>query len=597
MYILGIGDVTHDVSVCLMKNDQIVAGIEEERVTRIKHNLVLDASKYTLKEQGEHFYSQLEKLTVAEREKKYLQSMQYCLSAARINLKQVKAIVISSLFSSLPFRHQACFIHHHLAHAASAFYPSPFKNAAILILDGYGAYTDGISECILYAQGKDNQLEFLNTVVGYCDFSKDEKESDLKETQIIFRNSLGVFYQNITLLIGMGHFGEGKTMGLSAYGKDREKFNKIREFIELKPNGHVAIDNRSIFIYCSELIGEAKSRLGREQLFQFYADLAYKHQQLLEEMIIHCCHYLHQITGEKNLCLAGGVALNSVANHKIVEKTKFENIFVQPAAGDNGISIGCAMYGAYTLNGYSRSKQINKIFSPYLGKKYSEKETNKILKKYTFQLKEKIPKINACYHAAKLISEGKIIAWFEDRSEIGPRALGNRSILADPRRAEMKDILNLRVKKRENFRPFAPAILAEYTQEYFDLKADSPYMLLVASVKLNKRLTIPAVTHVDGSARIQTVHKELNPCFYQLLEDFYKITGIPVLLSTSFNGRSEPIVETPEEAIECFLNNSIDVLFLNSRMFINTTSHPVKDSPSESKFTGIGQHECQFVEE
>lgn len=571
MYVLGIGDVTHDTSVCLMKNQTVVVAIEEERLTRIKHNLILDSTKYTLEEQGEHFYSSVKRL-VKERESKHKQHVEYCLASAKIKFHQIDSIVISSLFSDLPFRHNACFIHHHVAHAASAFFPSPFESAAILVIDGYGAYTEGKSECVLYGRGENNHFEILDFVAGYGDFSPEERQKNLKDTHIIFKNSPGVFYQNISLLIGMGHFGEGKVMGLAAYGNDRPEFNKLRGYIDLLSDGKLNIDNRSIFIYCSELIQKAKHSLNDEKLFQFYADLAYTHQTLLEEMIIHCCNHLYQSTGEKNVCLAGGVALNSVANHKILEKTKFENIFVQPAAGDSGISIGCAMYGTYMLAKKSRKKQIGKIFSPYLGRSYTKNEINVAIKKYASQLKEHKPEGDVLHHIAKLIGQGKIVAWFQGGSEIGPRALGNRSILADPRYEDVKNKLNQEIKYRESFRPFAPAVLKEHAHEYFDMAADSFYMLLVSQVKKEKRSIIPAVTHVDGSARVQMVQQEINPNFYRLIRHFYELTGIPLLLNTSFNGRGEPIVETPEDAIRCFLNSGVDVLYLEGLVFESATT-------------------------
>jgi carbamoyltransferase len=581
MYILGIGDVTHDTSVCLMKDSKVLVAIEEERLTRVKHNTILDPKKYTLKEQGEHFCGQLEKLTVEIREKKHRRGIDYCLSAVDINFKDIDIILVSSLFADFPFKNQACFISHHMAHAASTFYPSPFKNAAILVVDGYGTYTEGVSESILYAQGENNHLNVLNTVTGFCDFSEEDKKENLKETQIIFKNSLGVFYQNISLLIGMGHFGEGKTMGLASYGKDRPEFNKIRDYIQLGADGQLNIDNRSIFLYCLKIIDEAKTFLTQEMLFQFYADLAYKHQQILEEVIIHCCNYLYQMTGEKNICLAGGVALNGVANNRILQKTGFNNIFVQPASGDNGISIGCAMYGAHALANNQREYQNKKIFSPYLGRTYNKTDTDTAVEKHEGRLLKIIPTLDFYQYAAKLISEGKIIAWYQGGCEIGPRALGNRSILADPRCASMKDIINFKVKCREGFRPFAPAVLAEYAQEYFDLQVSSPYMLLVPLVKPSKKIIIPAVTHVDGSARVQTVHKEISPNFYRLIENFYVLTGIPLLLNTSFNGNNEPIVETPEDAIKCFLSNNIDFLFLNGQVFINTINS-IKSNKKEN---------------
>jgi carbamoyltransferase len=568
VYTLGIGDVSHDKSVCLMKNDKVIAAIEEERVIRVKHGLKLDPNKYTILEYGAHIHSLLDK-PVVEREKNYLKYIDYCLKNYDIGFDDIDCIVTSSLFPNLPFRYKSAHIHHHIAHCASAFYPSSFDEAAILIIDGYGVHTDGKSETIMYAFGENNKITFLDVIEGYCDFTEEEKKQVSHRSHMIFKNSIGVFYQNITMLIGMGCFGEGKTMGLAPYGSDNPKLNKIREFIQFGSEGKLEIDNRSIFLYCKKLVEDAKESLDKKdknQLFKFYADLAFKHQQLLEEMVLHLCHHLYAITECKSLCLAGGVALNSVANGKILPNTPFEKIFIQPAAGDNGISIGCALYGAHALQHIPRKYYKKVSFSPYLGNSYDAKQVENAVNQYKDKIIDHGYLENASKEAAQLISQGKIVAWYYGGCEKGPRALGNRSILADPRDPNMKNYLNQKVKRREFFRPYAPAVLEEKANEYFEVDFPCPYMLLVPMVKQDKQKLIPAVTHIDGTARLQTINEETNKPFYDIIKHFEEITGIPVILNTSFNGPGEPIIETPENAIKCFLNTGIDALFINGRL-------------------------------
>ncbi|MDF1759506.1 MAG: carbamoyltransferase C-terminal domain-containing protein [Coxiellaceae bacterium] len=561
MYILGIGDVTHDASVCLTKDGEVIAAIEGERLTRQKHGMCPDPKLYSIKQQGAHIQSILHSHHLGARQSAQQQLINYCLEKAGITQDEINYTVSSSLHEDPTFQHHSTFIHHHVAHAASAFFPSPFENAAVLVIDGYGSLSEGESECIVYGAGAGKSLKILGAVKGQHKLTKDEVQQGIQPPHMVFSNSIGVFYQNISLLIGMGYYCEGKTMGLSAYGKPHPALDEIRGYIQLLSEGQIRINNRAIFEYLKNLLEENK-HLNQQQLFQLRADLAYCCQQLTEAMILHACNYLYAITQCESLCLAGGVALNSVANGKILQHTSFEKIFVQPAAGDNGIAIGCALYGAHVLSNKPRVYSAKKPFSPYLGKTYKAENFDK----YKAQLN--IMKNVAEPHelAAKYISEGKIVAWFNHGSEIGPRALGNRSILADPRNAQMKDILNRRVKHREPYRPFAPAVLEEKADEYFNVCSATYYMLLVASVKGSAKALIPAVTHVDGTARVQMVSKILNPDFYSIIQSFEKITGVAVVLNTSFNDANEPIVETPDDAVRCFLNTEIDVLFINKNL-------------------------------
>ena len=397
-----------------------------------------------------------------------------------------------------------------------------------------------------------------------------KKKQGIQASVITLNNSLGFLYKNIAVLIGLSMCGEGKMMGLSAYGRSNPELNIFRAHIQLHIDGSYFINNRKIFEVCEQLVKDAKEKFNQKALFQFYADIAFKVQQIIEEILVHCCNHLYQVTQMKNLCLAGGVALNCVANRKILNQTPFEKIFIQPAAGDNGISIGCATYGTYVLQHLKRDVKKMPIFTPYLGKAYTDKEIQKAVKKFQNNLFEETKYYKFFKKIALLISEGKIVGWFQGRSEVGPRALGNRSILADPRKANVKDILNEKVKHREPFRPFAPAVLEEKAAKYFeDNNIPSKYMLITHLIKSKAIEEIPATTHVDQTARLQIVYKQLNPRFHKLITAFEVITGVPVVLNTSFNDR-EPIVESPEDAIRCFLNTKIDVLVLNNRIFYKT---------------------------
>lgn len=453
---------------------------------------------------------------------------------------------------------------HHLAHAASSFYTSGFKEAAILAIDGCGMIEEGKSDSILLAEGRGNQIQTLNTIQGVFEHSPEETAAGYGLGHMVFSNSLGAFYQNITLMSGLGYFGEGKTMGLSAYGQDEARYHRLRDWIELRKDGTLGIDNRSIFLQL-EIWKKEIEALKDSQKFQAWANLAFAHQSLLETMVFHLCHGLHQRTGLKNLCFTGGVALNSVVNGKLLTHTPFEAVHLIPPMGDNGIALGAGLYGIHQHLNLPRNPQ--KQFCPYLGKTYSEKEIEAATK-------DLIPlnsPLSGPELAAQYLSEGKVIAWFWGGSEVGPRALGHRSILADPRDPKIKDYLNHQIKHREGFRPFAPACLQEDLALYFESPTETdgrPFMLEVVRASPLSWEKIPAVIHVDGTARIQTVDPKTEPVFYDLIQAFKKITGIGVVLNTSFNGPSEPIVETPEEAVKCFLSCPLDVLFLNGRGFV-----------------------------
>lgn len=546
MYILGLGGSDHDVSSTLMKDNKVICAIEDERVTRKKYgfnsNLLLGHSR------------------------------KYVLNSANIKLDDVDLVVVDDILAQT-----ACygvrnknpqFVNHHLLHAASAFYPSSFHEAAILVVDGAGALVeyDGKKglECISYGYGKGNKIEFFGKVIGekYHEASVGYNEPYQKGDP---DNSLGYFYRLISHYCGFDfidksgfYFTEdGKTMGLAPYGTDRY-YATIRSFVRLLENGKIEIDLRS---------GKFETVLNRIMAdanfedFSKKADLAWAGQKILEEALVHAANYLYNVTKCPCLCIAGGVGLNSVANGVILKETPFEEIFVQPASGDSGTSLGAAMWGYYDiLNNYRNPEQGLVVKNTYLGHLYSDEEIKETLSQYVDVVIDEPDEL--AKDTANLIAEGNIVSLFHGRSEFGPRALGHRSILANPILPNMKDVLNMRVKFREEFRPFAPAVMYEHQEEYFDIKQYTPFMLIVADVRPEKRDVIPAVTHVDGTARLQSVSKESGGFFYSIIKEFYNLTNVPVILNTSFNVKGEPIVETPHDAIRCFMNTNIDYLVI-----------------------------------
>ncbi len=570
MYILGIGDVTHDASVCLMKNNEILVAIELERLTKIKHNLKLDSGLFSIIEQGKNIHNVLKKWTVGYRENQFNSAINYCLEYANASVKDISATVVSTLYDDPIYERKSVLINHHLAHSASTYYPSNFEKAAILVMDGCGDFNkDGSSICTLFAEGDSNAISILDTIVGRYDHTQEELKQGAYDSHMVFTNSLGAFYQNVTMLLGMSYYGEGKTMGLASYGRANPELNKVREYVTFLSNGKLEIDNRALFLFVKDLLDRAHSRLTENELFQYKADIAYAHQKLLEEMVLYLCTYLYKISPSENLCLAGGVALNSAVNYRILQQTPFKNIFIQPAAGDAGIAIGAALYGAHAMNNLPRSNvNTTKLFSPFLGKSYKDTEKCTLQKNRIEQYRVNLAEKDLYTEIAKQISNKKIIGWFNGRSEIGPRALGARSILADPRHPQMKDVLNQKIKHRESFRPFAPAILEEEVSRYFKNIHIAPYMSFIADVKENAQNEIPATIHVDNTARVQTVNAEMNPDFYSLIKAFYRLTGVPVILNTSFNLAGKPIVETPEDAVDYFLTMSLDGLYLDGDFYL-----------------------------
>ena len=583
--ILGISAFYHDSAACILKNGEIIAAAQEERFTRKKHDssYPYNAIEFLLK------YSNL-KLNDVDHivffEKPFLKFERlletYVAFAPKGFISFAKAMPLwikeklfqkSLLFNKLKTHDQnyqsdenIFFSDHHLSHAASAFFPSPFEEAVILTADGVGEWAT-----TTVAVGKANKLEI--------------------KKEIHFPHSLGLLYSAFTYYTGFKvNSGEYKLMGLAPYGKPIFKDLIIDKLLDLKEDGSFKL-NMEYFNYAtgltmtnnkfSKLFGNPVRDAKKDLLKEFHMDIAASIQAVTEEIVLRLTKSLSKDYNVKNLCLAGGVALNCVVNGKILKEKVFENIWIQPAAGDAGGSLGAALAFWHHELKMPRNDYKDQMKGSFLGPKF---ENNSIEDKLKY-LKANYKKLNSSEiisTTAKELSKEKTVGWFQGRMEFGPRALGGRSILADPRSEKMQKELNLKIKFRESFRPFAPSILREDVKDWFELDNDSPYMLLVADIKkekqikmtdkneslfgiekLNvKRSNIPAVTHIDYSARIQTVHEKTNPKYYELIKEFKKITNCPVLVNTSFNVRGEPIVCSVEDAFNCFMGTNLDILVI-----------------------------------
>ena len=583
--ILGISAFYHDSAAAIIKDGNIIAAAQEERFSRKKHDARYpkNAINYVLKEANLKL-SEIDYVVFFEKPfLKFERLLETYLAFAPKGFKSFslsmpiwlreKLFQKNFLFEQLKKHDENFkdikkikFSEHHYSHAASAFYPSPFEESIVLTLDGVGEWAT-----TTVAIGKGNELKMLK--------------------EIYFPHSLGLLYSAFTYYIGFKvNSGEYKVMGLAPYGKSKYKDLILEKLVNLKEDGSFKL-NMEYFNYAtgltmtndkfSKLFGEPVRDPKKDKLTQFHMDIASSIQAVTEEIVLKITKSLSNEYKIKNLCLAGGVALNCVANGKILKQKIFDKIWIQPAAGDAGGSLGAAL--AYW---YKELKKPRKIFKDqmkgsYLGPKFQNDEIEEKFKKLNAKYK-KLDSEKIILTAAEHLSQNKIIGWFQGRMEFGPRALGGRSILANPKSEKMQKDLNLKIKFRESFRPFAPAVLRENVSEWFDLNYDSPYMLLVADVnkkhqlnmsdeeknlfginKLNiKRSSIPAITHVDYSARIQTVHKETNFKFYNLILEFKKITNCPVLVNTSFNVRGEPIVCSIEDAFNCFMGTNLDILVI-----------------------------------
>ena len=584
--ILGISAYYHDSAACLVVDGEVKSAVQEERFTRVRHDAAFptNAVNYCIESSGlkpeqiDHvvFYDKpflkfdriLETyLAFAPKGfRSFSRSLPVWLKE-KLFQKQVIANALEPIFGDLGDR--LLFSEHHLSHAASAFFPSPFKDAAVLTMDGVGEWVTTSTSI-----GRGNTLETLN--------------------EIHFPHSLGLLYSAFTYYTGFKvNSGEYKVMGLAPYGEPKYA-DMIRDnLINISDDGSFSL-NMQYFNYCTgltmtnskfaELFG-APARGFDDELTQREMDLAASVQKIVEEVMLKISRSIRKETGERNLCLAGGVALNCVANGVLHRENIFDNIWIQPAAGDSGGAVGAALAVYHLGLGRERVLKPNSdaMSGSFLGPEYSHIEIVARLKASGAIFKELTDKEIATTTASALAA-GKSVGWHQGRMEFGPRALGSRSILADPRSPTVQRRLNLQVKKRESFRPFAPSVLREDVAEWFDLTTDSPYMLLVASVAQNKlnqittadiektgiarlevqRSVIPAVTHVDNSARVHTVAQDVNPRYHALLSEFKSQTGCPVLVNTSFNVRGEPIVETPEDAFRCFMRTDIEVLVVGN---------------------------------
>ncbi|QQG39506.1 MAG: carbamoyltransferase [Candidatus Aenigmatarchaeota archaeon] len=577
--VLGISAYFHDSSAALVKDGVVVAAADEERFTRVKHDnaFPINAINYCLKEGGVTA-EQIDYVAFYEKPfikfervlNQFLQSFPsggYTFYKAMPPWLTQKLRIRQTLRKKLGFRGRTLFLEHHMAHAASSYLASPFDESAILTIDGVGEITTAACG---YAKGNDITLT----------------------RRLEFPHSLGLLYSTITAYLGFKvNNDEYKVMGLAPYGKPTY-YDKLRKTLAIGEDGSVHLDMR-YFVYTKELSMAGKKlfeelgppRKREEPVEQMHKDIAASVQKITEEVIIKMARSVYEETKSKNLCVAGGVALNSVANGKILRSTPFENIFIQPSAGDSGTSLGAALYAYNTILKNPR-KYVQT--HAYLGPGYSRDQIKKYLDENKIVYSEFRDERELLQKVSKLIWENNVIGWFQGRMEWGPRALGARSILSNPCNPEMKDILNLKVKHREAFRPFAPAVCVDDADEYFEcdvpVQAPTDYMLMVYPIREEKRALLPAVTHVDGSGRLQTVRREQNPLYYDLIKEFGKLSGVPVLVNTSFNIRGEPIVCEPRHAYRCMMGTGIDFLVMD-KFLIARSANP-KDMWDSEKVAG-----------
>ncbi len=595
MYILGISAYYHDSAACLVRDGEVLAAAQEERFTRRKHDHRYPASavEFCLKRAGitpkeldyVAFYDKpllkFERLleTYIDYAPRGLRSF---LMAMPLWLRE-KLWIREQVSKEAGFEGKVLFTEHHESHAASAFFPSPFESAAVLTMDGVGEWATSS-----YGSGKGNELHLLK--------------------ELHFPHSLGLLYSAFTYYTGFKvNSGEYKVMGLAPYGEPRYVKLILDELVDLREDGSLRL-NMKYFNFAAGLTmtNSAFDRLfggpprkPEGEVTQREMDLARSVQEVTEEAMLRMARHVHRETGEKNLCLAGGVALNCVGNGRILREGPFENVWVQPAAGDAGGSLGAALSVWYQYLGNVRRVEdvcrggADGMRGAYLGPEFSDDEIEESLVTLGARYR-KVPPADLAETVARLLAEEKVVGWFQGRMEFGPRALGARSILGDPRSPRMQSQMNLKIKFRESFRPFAPSVLRERVSDYFELETDSPYMLLVAPVReslrremageeaglfgierLNvPRSDIPAVTHVDYSARVQTVRREQNPAYYDLLAAFERLTGCAVLVNTSFNVRGEPIVCTPAQAFACFMRTEMDCLVVGDFLLLKSEQGP-----------------------
>ncbi len=583
--VLGISSFYHDSAAAIIQDGNLIAAVQEERFTRKKHdaNFPINSINYLLRESKIDF-NQIDSVVFYDKPfLKFERLLETYVAFAPRGIKSfmnsmpiwlreklfLKTLLIKELrkIYKLFDKNKLFFSEHHFSHASSAFYPSPFKEALILTIDGVGEWTT-----TSVAIGKENKIKIVK--------------------EINFPHSIGLLYSAFTFYLGFKvNSGEYKVMGLAPYGKPKYVKLILDNLINIKEDGSFRLNMR-YFDYATglkminknfeNLFNKQARDSNNEEINQFHMDIAASIQEVLNLIILKITRYIFNKYKIQNLCLAGGVALNCVSNSKILNDKRFKNLWIQPASGDAGGAIGAAL--GYWYNELKNKREINENDSmkgSYLGPSFSNDQVENYLKEcnaiyYKHTEKEIVEKtINE-------ITNGKVVGWFQGRMEFGPRALGNRSILGDPRSKEMQKVLNLKIKYRESFRPFAPSVLNDHLKDWFEIDTNSPYMLLTAEVKNNKRIEIgsnlkegldklsvirseiPAVTHVDFSARVQTVDKKTNPKYHNLIYEFYKKTNCPILINTSFNVRGEPIVCNPRDAFNCFMGTEMDVLVIEN---------------------------------
>ena len=569
MYILGLNAYHGDSAACIFKDGKLVAAIEEERIRRVKHwaGFPSESIKFCLDECGIGIEDvdcvAISRDPSANVYKKITHTLKNLVSFSALKDRLANTRKVSSLKSELArvfdisendIKAEIYNVEHHRSHMASGFFASPFDESAILSIDGFGDFTS-----TMIGVGKGTKIEVLDSV--------------------IYPHSVGVFYTAFTQYLGFENYGdEYKVMGLAPYGSGT-MVDKIKDVLIFKDDGLFEINKKYFthpkngvtmswedgnpFIeniyspYMVEVFGAP--RVKGDELTQYHKDLAASVQIVVEELIFHILNHLQKRTGLENVCIAGGVAQNSVANGKILANTDYKNLYIPPAGHDAGTAIGSALW---LYNQILENNRVEPMYHSYFGSKFSDNEVENYLKSQNIEYKkygnnELNDKVTDC-----IINAG-VVGWFQGRAEFGPRALGHRSIIADPTRDDAKEILNLKIKRREPFRPFAPSILKEFVSDYFEKIDNVPFMEKVFQIKEEKRKLLAAVTHIDGSGRLQTVDKQVEPKYYELIEDFYKKTGVPVLLNTSFN-ENEPIVNTPAEAYACFARTKMDMVVMGN---------------------------------
>jgi carbamoyltransferase len=561
MYNLGISCYYHDSAAALLKDGHVIAAVEEERFSRKKFDddFPHKAIKWCLDEAG-ITPDQIDSVAFYDKPiLKFERLLDNYIAVAPRGLHSFLDVIPKWIHKRLwikndikkslkGFKGEIIFPEHHMSHAAHAFYTSPFEESAILTIDGVG--------------------EWSTTSIGYACNNSISITNDIR-----WPHSLGLFYSAFTYFLGFKvNEGEYKLMGLSSYGKPKYYDLIMENLIDVKDDGSIHL-NMEYFAFTydkvmtnkkfSKLFG-IKPKSKEEETLQIHFDIGSSAQKVLEDVILKMINHIYSKTKTKNICISGGVALNGVANYKILKEGPFDNVHIPPSPGDAGSAVGAAQYLYYIYHKNSKDTSNNSQLiqeNVYVGPSYSNEEIKSFLdsKNISYELFDRELLLQK---TARLIADGNVVGWYQGKMEWGPRALGNRSILADPRRADMKDTLNAKIKHRESFRPFAPSILEEYLEEYFDINVPSPYMLMVVPVKIPK--DIPAVTHVDGTGRVQTVSKNSNPLYYDLINEFYKITKVPVIINTSMNVMGEPIINTPEQAYNMIIKTDMDYLVMGN---------------------------------